>query len=126
MCCLFRYTGMEDISLGIPLADRDRPELEQMIGFLLHTHVLRAQLTGGMSFRELMRQVQKGVLDLYTHRAPPFDQVVGMVQPERNLSYSPLFQVMINWRDHHQQLSFVGMGGVAGDLAAGGDANLEV
>ena len=109
---LYRYSGSEDISLGIPLADRDRPELQNVIGFLLHTHVLRTQLTGEMSFRELLSRVQKGVLDLYTHRAPPFDQVVSVVRPERNLSYSPLFQVMINWRDRDQQLSFIGMEGL--------------
>jgi amino acid adenylation domain-containing protein len=110
---LFRYTGSEDISLGIPLADRDRPELQSIIGFLLHTHVLRIQLSGKTTFRELLAQVQKGVLDLYTHRAPPFDQVVNVVHPERNLSYTPLFQVMINWRDRDQQLSFIGMEGLA-------------
>ena len=109
---LFRYTGSEDISLGIPLADRDRPELQSIIGFLLHTHVLRTQLPGKMTFRDLLAQVQKGVLDLYTHRAPPFDQVVNVVHPERNLSYTPLFQVMINWRDRDQQLSFIGMEGL--------------
>lgn len=109
---LYRYTGGEDICLGIPLADRDRPELQNVVGFLLHTHVLRTRLSGRMSFRELLGVVQKGVLELYTHRSPPFDQVVNEVHPERNLSYSPLFQVMINWRDRDQQLSFIGMDGL--------------
>ncbi len=109
---LYRYTGQEDILLGIPLADRDRPELQSVIGFLLHTHVLRTQLGGDLSFRDLLARVQKGVLGLYAHRAAPFDQVVSKVQPQRNLSYSPLFQVMINWRDRDQQLSFIGMDGL--------------
>ncbi len=109
---LYRYTGQEDILLGIPLADRDRPELQSVIGFLLHTHVLRTQLSGELRFSELLGRVQKGVLDLYAHRAAPFDQVVSKLQPERNLSYSPLFQVMINWRDREQQLSFIGMEGL--------------
>jgi amino acid adenylation domain-containing protein len=109
---LYRYTGSEDILLGIPLADRDRPEVESVIGFLLHTHALRTQLGGELTFRELLARVQKGVLDLYSHRAPPFDQVVSRVQPKRDLSYSPLFQVMINWRDRDQQLSFIGMAGL--------------
>ncbi len=112
MSCCYRYTGKEDILLGIPLADRDRPQLQSVIGFLLHTHVLRTKLAGDMRFRELLASVQRGVLDLYSHRAPPFDQVVSRVQPERNLSYSPLFQVMINWRDRDQQLSFIGMKGL--------------
>ena len=52
------------------------------------------------------------MLDLYAHRAPPFDQVVRTVQPQRNLSYSPLFQVVINWRDRDQLLSFIGLDGL--------------
>jgi amino acid adenylation domain-containing protein len=109
---LHRYTGSEDILVGIPIADRDRPELQSVIGFLLQTHVLRTQLSPDLTFRDLLVRVQKGAIDLYTHRAVPFDQVVGRVQPERNLSYSPLFQVMINWRDRDQQLSFIGMEGL--------------
>ena len=109
---LYRYTGQEDILLGIPLADRDRPELQSMIGFLLHTHVLRTRVPGGLSFRDLFDRVQKGMLDLYTHRSAPFDEVVSKVQPQRNLSYSPLFQVMINWRDRDQLLSFIGLEGI--------------
>jgi amino acid adenylation domain-containing protein len=109
---LYRYTGQEDILVGIPLADRDRPELQSVIGFLLHTHVLRMQLSGDLSFRELLARVQKGVLDLYAHRSAPFDQVVSRLQPQRNLSYSPVFQVMLNWRDRDQQLSFIGLDGL--------------
>ena len=109
---LYRYTGQDDILMGIPLADRDRPELQSVIGFLLHVHVLRTQLSGEMSFRDLLARVQKGVLDLYAHRAAPFDQIVSRVQPARNLSYSPLFQVMINWRDRDQELSFIGLDGL--------------
>ena len=110
---LFRYTGSEDILLGIPLADRDRAELQSVIGFLLHTHVLRTQLSASMSFRELLARVQKGLLELYSHREVPFEQVVSRIRPERNLSHSPLFQVMINWRDEDQQLSFIGLDGLA-------------
>jgi acyl-CoA synthetase (AMP-forming)/AMP-acid ligase II/acyl carrier protein len=108
----YRYTGQEDILLGIPLADRDRPELQSMIGFLLHTHVLRTQVSGDLSFRKLLARVQKGVLDLYAHRFPSFDEVVSRVRPQRNPSYSPLFQVMINWRDRDQALSFIGLEGI--------------
>ena len=123
---LYRYTKQEDILLGIPLADRDRPELQSMIGFLLHTHVLRTQLSGDLTFRELLAQVQKGVLDLYVHRSPPFDKVVSRVQPQRNLSYSPLFQVMINWRDRDQLLSFIGLDGIEVEIAPGREQNLQV
>ena len=109
---LYRYCGQEDILLGIPLADRDRPELQSVIGFLLQTHVLRTQLSADLSFRDLLLRVQKGVLDLYAHRSPPFDQVVSKIQPERNPSYSPLFQVVLNWRDGDQRLSRIGLDGL--------------
>ena len=109
---LYRYTGREDILLGIPIADRDRKEMQSMMGFLLQTQVLRTALSADMTFRELLVRVQKEALDLYLHRAVPFDQVVRAVQPERNLSYSPLFQVMLNWRDRDQMLSFIGLEGL--------------
>lgn len=106
---LYRYTGQEDILLGVPIADRDRPEIQPLIGFLIDTQVLRTDLSGNPSFREVMAQVQKNVASVYSHRAAPFDQVVAAVQPERNLSYSPLFQVMLNWRDPDDQPQFIGM-----------------
>ena len=109
---LYRYTGSEDLSLGIPLADRDRAELQSVIGFLLHTHVLRTQFSGDITFRELLARVRKGALDLYSHRAVPFDKVVDRLKPERNLAYSPLFQVMLNWRDREQLLEYIGMDGL--------------
>ncbi len=109
---LYRYTGSGDIPVGIPIAERDRPELQSMIGFMLHTHVLRTEFSGDMKFRELVARVQQGALKLYEHRSVPFDQVVRAVQPERNLSYSPLFQVMLNWRDRDQDLSFIGLEGL--------------
>jgi amino acid adenylation domain-containing protein len=110
---LYRYSGCDDILLGIPLADRDRQELQSVVGFLLHTHVLRARLAAEMSFRDMLSRVQKAVLDLYAHRAAPFDQVVRKLQLERNLSYTPLFQVMLNWRDRDQSLPFIGLEGLA-------------
>ncbi len=110
---LFRYTGKEDILLGIPIADRDRREMQSLIGFLLHTQVLRSKPSADLTFRQLLTRVQTAALDLYIHRAVPFDKVVRKIQPERNLSYSPLFQVMLNWRDRDQLLSFIGMDGLA-------------
>jgi amino acid adenylation domain-containing protein len=114
---LYRYTGKEDILTGIPIADRDRQELQSVMGFLLHTHVLRTELSADTTFRKLLPHVQKEVLGLYLHRAVPFDQVVRKFRPERNLSYSPLFQVMINSRDEEQLLSHVGLEGLDVKLA---------
>jgi amino acid adenylation domain-containing protein len=112
---LYRYSGGDDISLGIPLADRDTTELQAVVGFLLHTHVLRTRLSDDMTFRDLLSRVQKSVLDLYTHRAAPFNLVVQRLQVERSLSYAPLFQVMLNWRDRDQMLPFIGLEGLAID-----------
>jgi amino acid adenylation domain-containing protein len=112
---LYRYTGQEDILVGIPIADRERPELQALIGYLIDTHVLRTDLSGNPTFRDLIGRVQKGLLGVYGHRKAPFDQVVEAVHPERNLSRAPLFQVMLNWRDRDAQLPFVAMEGLTAE-----------
>jgi amino acid adenylation domain-containing protein len=109
---LYRYTGKEDLLLGIPIADRDLPEMQPLIGFLLHTQVLRTKLSAAMTFRELLSHVQDEVLGLYLHRAVPFDLVVNKIRPKRSVSYSPLFQIMLNWRDRDQMLSVIGLEGL--------------
>lgn len=108
---LYRYTGKEDILLGIPISDRDRKELHSVIGFLLQTHVLRTQLSGDTTVRTLLTRVQKLLLNLHIHRAAPFDEIVRALQPERDLSYSPLFQVMLTWRDRQELPSSIGLEG---------------
>ena len=110
---LYRYTGSEDIVLGIPIADREQKELQSVIGFLLHTHALRTRFTGDTSFRGLLAIVQRAAISLYSHREVSFDRIVSTIRPERNLAHSPIFQVMINWRDPDQQLSFIGLEGLA-------------
>jgi amino acid adenylation domain-containing protein len=107
-----RYTGKNDILVGIPIADRDRPEVRSLIGFMVDTLVLRTDLSGNPSFRDLVTHVQRGVAEAYSHRAAPFDQVVDVVQLQRNLSYSPLIQVMLNWRDRDEQPQFIGLSGL--------------
>ena len=109
---LYRYTGQNDILLGVPIADRERPELRSVIGFLVDTHVLRTQLSGDLTFRELLARVRKGMLDVYRHRALPFDQIVRKLHPERRQGYARMFQVMINWRDRDLQLPFIGLDGL--------------
>ena len=98
--------------LGIPIADRDSEELQNLIGFLLHVHALRTHVSGDTAFRDLLSRVQKQALELYQHRAVPFDQVVNRLHPKRSPSYSPLYQVMLNWRDRDQMLSFIGLEGL--------------
>lgn len=112
---IYRYTGNDDVLVGIPLADRDLPSLQSVVGYLLRVHVLRSRLSGEMTFRDLLKQVQKAALQLYLHRAVPFDQVVQKLQPVRNQSYTPVFQVMLNWRDRDQMLPFIGLEGLAID-----------
>ena len=125
---VYRYTGSEDIPLGVPIGDRERPELRSIIGFLLHTHVLRTRFSGDMKYRDLLPVVQKGLLGLYSHREVPFDQVVSRISPERSLSHSPLFQVMVNWRDGDQQLSRIGLDGLVVEslLAEAGTSKFDL
>ena len=91
---LFRYSGQDDILIGSPIANRNRPEIESLIGFFVNTLVLRTRLQGNPSFAQLLRQVREVTLEAYQHQDVPFEQVVEALQPERTLSYSPLFQVM--------------------------------
>jgi acyl-CoA synthetase (AMP-forming)/AMP-acid ligase II len=113
---MHRYSGQDDILIGIPIANRERPELQPLIGFLVDTHALRTNLSGNPTFRELMARVQEGLLGVYAHRSAPFDQVVAAIQPERNPSYSPLFQVALNWRDRDTRAEFIGLPGLACEL----------
>jgi amino acid adenylation domain-containing protein len=125
---LYRYTGQEDILVGIPISDRDRKELQAVIGFLLHTQVLRTELSGDMTFRSLLARVQGRVLKLQLHRAVPFDRVVRRLHPDRDMSYSPLFQVMLSWRHRDHLPSFLGLEGlvVKPDFAETGAAKFDM
>ena len=91
---LYRYTGQEDIVIGSPIANRHRTEIEALIGFFVNTLVFRANLTGNPPFRDLLRQVRQTAFGHYMHQDLPYERVVDLIQPERNLSYNPVFQVM--------------------------------
>jgi amino acid adenylation domain-containing protein/non-ribosomal peptide synthase protein (TIGR01720 family) len=90
---LSRYSGREDIVIGSPIANRNHAEIEQLIGFFVNTLVLRTDLQHNPSFIELLHRVQQVTLDAYAHQDVPFEKLVETLQPERNQSYSPLFQV---------------------------------
>ncbi|SMC29902.1 amino acid adenylation domain-containing protein, partial [Andreprevotia lacus DSM 23236] len=92
---LQRYSGQHDICLGTPIANRNRDEVEPLIGFFVNSLVLRTDLEGNPSFKALLLQVRQTTLDAYAHQDLPFDQVVELLKPERSTSHAPLFQVML-------------------------------
>ncbi|MEL7408215.1 MAG: condensation domain-containing protein, partial [Cyanobacteria bacterium J06558_2] len=91
---LHLYSGQDHILVGSPIANRNQEETEQIIGFFVNTLVLRTNLGGNPSFQDLLKDVRKTTLDAYAHQDIPFELLVEQLQIERNLSYTPLFQVM--------------------------------
>jgi amino acid adenylation domain-containing protein/non-ribosomal peptide synthase protein (TIGR01720 family) len=91
---LWRYTGQAGISVGTPIANRNRGEIEQLIGFFINTLVLYTELSDNPSFADLIKRVRNVCLRAYAHQDVPFEKLVDELQPERSLSHAPLFQVM--------------------------------
>jgi Condensation domain len=91
---LYSWSNQEDIIIGTPVIGRYHPETQKLIGFFINTLVLRTDLSGNPTFRELLKRVKKVVLEAYDHQDVPFEKLVEELQPKRNLSYNPLFQVM--------------------------------
>jgi hypothetical protein len=96
---LQRYTMQQDISVGTPIAGRHLPQLESLIGFFANTLVLRTSLSGDPTFREVLRRTREVALSAYANQDVPFEKIVEMLQPERDLSHSPLFQVLFGMQD---------------------------
>ena len=93
---VYRYTGQTDIVLGTGIAGRNQLETEKLIGFFVNTLVLRCRPEGNLSFLEFLRQVREVTLGAYAHQDLPFERLVEALQPERDLRYTPLFQVMFS------------------------------
>ncbi|MEO1621553.1 MAG: condensation domain-containing protein, partial [Cyanobacteria bacterium J06632_3] len=91
---LYRYTEQEDIVIGTPIAARDQSEIEGLIGLFANTLALRTTFRSTLDFLDLLQQVRQVALEAYDHQALPFEKLVEELNPDRDLSYHPLFQVM--------------------------------
>jgi len=96
---LARLSGRRDIVVGSTIAGRGRPEVQGLIGFFINALALRSDLSGAPSFNTLLQQVREVCLDAYTHQELPFDRIVEALNPARDLSRNPLFQVMFNMNE---------------------------
>ncbi|MEW6735279.1 MAG: amino acid adenylation domain-containing protein, partial [Acidobacteriota bacterium] len=93
---LYRYTGQDDIVIGAPIANRNKTEVEGLIGVFINQLVMRIDLSGNPTFRELLRRVRKMTLEAYDNQDLPFDELVAALQPKRTLNYLPLIQVQFD------------------------------
>lgn len=91
---LSRYSGQEDIVIGTPIANRHTRDLESIVGFFVNTLVLRTDVSANPTFPELLKRVRRTNLEAYDHPHVPFEQLIQELNPQRNLSHSPWFQVM--------------------------------
>lgn len=109
---MWRYTGEKDVALGIPIANRNRPEIERLIGIFVNTIVMRTVLSEQESFRALLRRVKETVLGGIANQDLPFEKLVEELRPVRDPRYTPLFQVMFDVQNSHlEDQSLEGLGG---------------
>jgi amino acid adenylation domain-containing protein len=112
---LWRYSGQNDLSIGYPVANRNRREIEDLIGFFVNLQVLRCDLSGNPSFTTLLQQVKRHLLLAQSHQDLPFERLVEALQPQRELNRSPLFQVMLAYQ--HAALDSLDIPGLHFELA---------
>lgn len=96
---LHRYSRQDDISVGVPIAGRNRRETEDLIGCFINLLVMRTDLGGSPRFRELLGKVKKTALEAFEHQDIPFERLVSLLQPQRDVSRTPLFQVVFQLKN---------------------------
>ncbi|HEX3528164.1 MAG TPA: non-ribosomal peptide synthase/polyketide synthase [Thermoanaerobaculia bacterium] len=101
---LARYTGQDSLCLGVPISGRNLAEIEGLIGFFVNTLVLRLDHSGDPSFHALLDRVRAAALGAFQHQDVPFERLVEEIQPERDLSRSPLFQTMLVFQEEAPRL----------------------
>ncbi|MCB1121668.1 MAG: AMP-binding protein, partial [Verrucomicrobiae bacterium] len=109
---LYRYSQQEDFLIGLPFADRDRPELQNLAGLMLDTHLIRFSFSNETTFTELIHRTRSEISETYSHRDLPFELVVDAVQPERSLGHMPLCQVTVTWREFDSRLESLELEGL--------------
>ncbi|MFF3436963.1 amino acid adenylation domain-containing protein [Streptosporangium sp. NPDC002721] len=108
------HSGQDDVCVGSVIAGRERPELEQIVGFFPNTLALRGDLSGDPGFRELLGRVRATVLDAFAHQDIPFERLLNELRVERDLSTTPLFQAMFVMQD--KEASELVMPGIETDV----------
>ncbi|MCB1018488.1 MAG: AMP-binding protein, partial [Acidobacteria bacterium] len=106
---LARYTRQKDVMVGTPAANRERPELERIIGFFINPIVLRTDLSGDPTVSELLRRVNTSTQGALANQEIPFDKLVEQIRPVRDLSYHPLFQVMFTLQNSPLRIQLEGV-----------------
>lgn len=113
---LSRYTGLDDVPIGVPMLGRPEPELESVVGMFVNMAVLRSDLSGDPAFSELIDRVADGSMELYEHQEAPFNQVVDAVRPAREAGRNPLFQVSMQMLGGNTSGANLALPGVAAEL----------
>lgn len=104
-----RYTGQTDLNIGTPLAGRNSPDVENLIGFFVNTIAIRTKLSDNLRFRDLLKQVRETTIGAYAHQDVQFDKVVEDLQIERSLSHAPVFQIVFAYNPGNVNFELSGL-----------------